>query len=76
MAGEKIVDVRLHLERHKVLHEALDELVADWITANEGLPSQNTIMDLMQWSAREIKRLEVEAETKTTTEERDGTEIE
>lgn len=39
-----------HRERHEVLHRALDELVADWVTHTEGLPSQNSVMELMSWS--------------------------
>lgn len=42
-----------HIERHKQLHRALDELLGDWIT-NSGLerpyPSECTIMQLMEWS--------------------------
>ncbi len=40
-----------HLARHKELHEYLDELVADWITITKKLPSQATIMELMEWSS-------------------------
>ena len=40
------------IEKHKILHLNLDQLVADWITHN---PSKNltssTIMDLIVWSS-------------------------
>ncbi len=39
-----------HMERHRELHKALDELVADWISHTEKLPSRSTVMELMQWS--------------------------
>lgn len=45
-----------HIARHKELHRALDELVADWIGCGETmaerprLPSKWTIMELIQWS--------------------------
>ncbi len=39
-----------HIERHKELHAALDELMADWLTHTKCLPSKNTVMDLAAWS--------------------------
>lgn len=45
-----------HIERHKDLQKALDELVADWIDnsppypGKTRLPSQHTIAELMEWS--------------------------
>lgn len=39
-----------HVERHRFLHGALDELVADWITKTKRLPSGATVWDLIQWS--------------------------
>ncbi len=39
-----------HKQRHILLHRYLDELVADWITHTEGLPSRSTIFELMQWA--------------------------
>jgi hypothetical protein len=42
-----------HITRHKKLHNALDELLADWIE-NSGLeqpyPSKHTILELVEWS--------------------------
>lgn len=48
-----------HIERHKELHESLDELLADFITC-EGqrgvsrLPSTTTVMELLEWSGRQL----------------------
>ena len=40
----------LHRKRHVRLHYCLDELVADWVTHTDGLPSKNTVLDLIKWS--------------------------
>jgi hypothetical protein len=44
-----------HIARHGMLHAALDELLADWITHSprDGptrLPSEHKIMALLEWS--------------------------
>jgi hypothetical protein len=39
-----------HKARHKLLHENLDELIADWIWQTKALPSKNSILDLIEWS--------------------------
>lgn len=39
-----------HRQRHIELHQKLDELIADWIGHGKKLPSQATVMELMQWS--------------------------
>lgn len=44
-----------HRQRHIVLHEMLDELVADWITCENKVPSKSSILELMQWSAKQTK---------------------
>ena len=44
-----------HKERHIELHKMLDELIADYITNTKGMPSQNTILDLMQWSHKQTE---------------------
>lgn len=44
-----------HIERHKLLHKMLDELIADWIQHTKCLPSQNTVLELMQWSNQQCK---------------------
>lgn len=43
-----------HRFRHQELHEALDELVADFIIHNpDRVPSKATVLELMHWSAQE-----------------------
>jgi hypothetical protein len=44
------MDIHQHKEIHSMLHKKLDELVADYITHCEILPSKTSIMELMQWS--------------------------
>jgi len=39
-----------HIERHKVLHKELDELIADFMQNTNNMPSQTTILELMRWS--------------------------
>lgn len=39
-----------HKERHKLLHQHLDELLADFISQTYNLPSKTTVMDLVKWS--------------------------
>ena len=50
-----------HIKRHKELHVALDELVADFINHTGKLPSKITLMELMEWSADQIKNPTEEA---------------
>ncbi len=38
------------IERHKELHNSLDELIACFITETENLPSETTLMEFMEWS--------------------------
>lgn len=39
-----------HIQKHKELHNALDELLADWIHHTGVLPSNQKVGDLMKWS--------------------------
>jgi len=39
-----------HRRRHWKLHEALDELLADFITHTKALPSKTPIIELVKWS--------------------------
>lgn len=43
-----------HIERHRELHRALDELVADFIGHTGALPSRATVMEFLQWSASQM----------------------
>ena len=47
-----------HIERHKLLHKMLDELVADFISNTNKLPSQTTILELMKWSHEQTEVIE------------------
>ena len=44
-----------HWQRHKELHRALDELVADWIAHTNGLPSKASLLEFMMWSAEQMR---------------------
>ena len=44
-----------HRQRHIALHQALDELVADWIMQTDKRPSANTVLELMQWSNEQTR---------------------
>lgn len=48
--NKKEMTVQEHIERHKLLHKNLDELIADFITHTTKLPSTTTVMELMKWS--------------------------
>jgi len=39
-----------HIQRHKELHKALDELSADYMNQTGKLMSQSSVMDLVEWS--------------------------
>ena len=39
-----------HKKHHKKLHKNLDELIADFIKHSSKLPSEATIMELLEWS--------------------------
>ena len=42
-----------HATRHKELHEALDELLADFITHTKLLPSKTSVKELLNWSYKQ-----------------------
>jgi hypothetical protein len=44
-----------HKNRHKELHNMLDELVACFISETKNLPSKTTVMELMTWSNEQAK---------------------
>ena len=49
-----------HIERHKELHKALDELMADFITNTEKMPS-TSVMEFAKWAYEQtINPTEVE----------------
>lgn len=43
-----------HIKRHKELHEALDELFADFISDTKGRTT-STIMELIEWSYKQTE---------------------
>jgi len=52
-----------HIKRHKKLHKMLDELVADYIRHHpipNGLPSNTTVLSLMEWSYQQTIKSDVE----------------
>lgn len=44
-----------HIEIHEKLHKSLDELVADFTLHSEQLPSETTVLDLMDWSYQQTQ---------------------
>lgn len=45
-----------HRARHQHLHDALDELVADYIRHTKDCrPSTSSILELMQWSVQQVR---------------------
>jgi len=45
-----------HVARHELLHQMLDELLADYLFHNRNkLPSNTTILELMQWSFEQTR---------------------
>jgi hypothetical protein len=45
-----------HRRRHISLHKQLDELVSDFIFHTGKLASKSSVLDLMEWSAKQIKK--------------------
>jgi hypothetical protein len=43
-----------HIEVHEILHRHLDELVADFINCTKKLPSRTTLLEFMEWSAKQL----------------------
>lgn len=42
-----------HIEFHKYLHKNLDILLADWIRHTGKLPSESTVMELLDWAYKQ-----------------------
>jgi len=55
MKNKKLTKVQ-HKKRHIKLHKCLDELMADYIDETGKLPSNTTVMELMNWSFLQTKR--------------------
>jgi hypothetical protein len=39
-----------HIERHKELHKAFDELLADYLLYSKKVPGEIPVFELMKWS--------------------------
>lgn len=53
---EEIDRRQAHRAQHEAWHRTLDELCADFLAHNpRALPSQTSIIQLMQWSNRQTK---------------------
>lgn len=50
-----------HIERHRELQRALDELIADFIDKTGKLPSRATVMELMEWSHQQTIKPDTES---------------
>jgi hypothetical protein len=44
-----------HKKIHLELHKNLDELVSDFIMQTEKLPSETTILELIEWSSKQTE---------------------
>jgi hypothetical protein len=49
----KLMEREEHKQRHQELHKLLDELLADFIRHTGKLPSQTTVMELLEWSSQQ-----------------------
>lgn len=47
-----------HQKHHVLLHDYLDEIVSDYISNGTGLPSKNTILDLMRWTDKQAMKVD------------------
>jgi hypothetical protein len=53
--AQKQITVEQHAARHRLLHQMLDELVADFLYHNrDKTPSNTSVFALTQWAAREL----------------------
>lgn len=43
-----------HKKWHRKAHLYLDTLIADWLSCTEELPSEASVLTLMQWSAKQM----------------------
>lgn len=55
MKKKKVVSLNMHKLRHRILHNALDELVEDFIKTTCSIPSEVSLLDFIEWSARQRK---------------------
>jgi hypothetical protein len=55
MGDKTMLNREDHIKRHKELHRALDELMADMITHTWMLPSRTTVMELARWASEQTE---------------------
>lgn len=56
-------DPEQHRQRHLELHKALDELLADYLNHGGLVPSQATVLELLDWSAEQTRKPTPTADT-------------
>lgn len=49
------MDEKEHIERHKMLHQYLDELLVDFFLQINKPPSETMVMELVEWSQAQIE---------------------
>ena len=54
-AATEDVQLTTHQERHAELHSALDEIVAEYVTHNKCSLSETNVLQLINWSATQVK---------------------
>ena len=53
------MDEKEHIIKHKELHKAFDELMADFISHTTKLPSNTNLMELARWSHQQTVKPDV-----------------
>lgn len=48
------MDKKDHIKLHIELHESLDKLIADFLFHTEGILSETTVFELLEWSFRQV----------------------
>jgi len=51
-----LAENQAHIQRHILLHQYLDELLADFIIHTNKLPSKTKIIELMEWSYQQTQK--------------------
>lgn len=58
------MDKSEHIKRHKELHKAFDELLADAIEHGNFIPTRDTIFELIRWSYTQCNEKTIDHESK------------
>lgn len=51
----KVTTLVTHQLRHKLLHDALDELSLDFIKTTGSIPSETSLLEFLEWSIQQRK---------------------